>query len=412
MPFFKRRPKETPPSGPPSSSPPAPSPSATSPSSPSGRDSRASAGPDSAGSVAGVETTSANVDGIGEVGITIDRSGDVPEVTISLPQVARLGLALNAKRQELGDTHPETLHIAHLYAVELGELPERRDDAIDLLEWLARVRADVDVANWLLTLNDLSRILQDYGHPARAEPVLRDALSGWERHRGQNDPETLKIANNLAMVLIELDRPDEAEGLLRDTVARNIRVLGAAHRETVRSRITLAGTLRGSPARLAEAERMYRAILDDLDDPASEQGDAVWNNLAAVQFHQGDLTAAEATFRRVLADRTAALGPDHPTALQARGNLAAVLNSLGHTTEAERETAAVLKGRRRVLGPRHPATLDTQVNLAALRANQGRVAEALPLLTDAIKGFRATHGPDHPMIHELNGVLAQLRRQS
>jgi tetratricopeptide (TPR) repeat protein len=357
------------------------------------------------------ETTSTTVDGLGDVGITVDRSGKVPKITIDLPQVAALGLALNAKRQELGDGHPETRRVAHQYAVALGELPERRNDAIDLLEWLAAVRAD-DPATLLPTLNDLSRLLDDAGRPARAEEVLREALAGWERHRGQDDENTLAVANHLATVLVKLDRPDEAEGLLRDTVARRTRTLGPTHHDTVTSRNALAGTLRGSPARLAEAERMYRQILRELGAEPTEQSEAVRHNLAAVLFHRGDLAAAESTFRQVLAGRVATVGADHADTLVTRGSLIAVLNARGRVAEAERQAVEVLAVRQRVLGRHHPDTLGTQVDLAALRANQGRVAEALPLLTDAIEGYRATHGPDHPMVRELSGVAAQLRRQA
>jgi tetratricopeptide (TPR) repeat protein len=357
-----------------------------------------------------VETTSNTYGDLGEVGISVDRTGKVPHVTIDLPEQAALGLMWEAKRDELGETHPDTLQVAHRYAVVLGEVLQRRDDAIELLEWLAAVRVD-DPGNRLLTLNDLSRLLQDSGRLARAEEVLRDALAGWERHRGQDDPNTLSAANNLAIVLIHLGRPDEADGLLRDTVARRTRALGLSHPDTITSRNALAGTLRGSPARLTEAERMYRQILGDLGDDRSDQANTVRHNLAAVLFHQGRLAAAESMFRQVLAGRTATLDADHPDVLVTRNGLATVLNARGRVAESEEQMAEVLASRQRTLGRHHPETLDSQVSLAAIRANQGRVAEALPLLTEAIEGFRATHGPDHPMVHELTNVLAQLRGQ-
>jgi tetratricopeptide (TPR) repeat protein len=356
------------------------------------------------------ENTSTTIDGLGEVGISVDRTGEVPQITVNLSEQAALGLMLEAKRDELGDTHPDTLHLAHRYAVVLGDLPDRCDDAIELLEWLAAVRVD-DPGNRLLTLNDLGRLLQDSGRLARAEEVLRDALAGWERHRGQDDPHTLTTANNLATVLIHLGRPDEADGLLRDTVARRVRALGPSHPDTITSRNALAGTLRGSAARLTEAERMYRQILEDIGDDMSEQAHAVRHNLAAVLFHQGRLAAAESMFRQVLTGRTATLDADDPDVLATRNGLATVLNARGRVAESEEQMAEVLASRRRTLGPHHPETLDSQVSLAAIRANQGRVAEALPLLTEAMAGFRATHGPDHPMVHELTNVLAQLRRQ-
>ncbi|MDI6104087.1 tetratricopeptide repeat protein [Actinoplanes sp. NEAU-A12] len=357
-----------------------------------------------------VETVTTPFGEFGEISVTVDRSGEVPQATVTIPPKLAVGALLDSSIRERGQEHPETLELAHRYALILADEPADRKQAIELLEWLSDVRLG-DPAKRLPVLNDLSRVLQDAGHLSDAEETYRQALSGWERLRGQNDENTLSAANNLAIVLVHLDRHDEAEGLLRDTVARRTRTLGATHVDTVTSRNALAGTLRGTPGRLAEAERMYRAILADLarnGDPG-DQAHISRHNLAAVLFHLNKLGPAEEMFRQVLAERSRVLGDQHPDVLTTRNSLAAVLSARGKAGQAERETAAVLEARRRVLGRRHPETLDSQVNLAAIRANQGRVAEALPLLEDAIEGLRAAYGAGHPMVQELQQVRAQLR---
>ncbi|MFI6360299.1 tetratricopeptide repeat protein [Streptomyces sp. NPDC050743] len=258
-----------------------------------------------------------------------------------------------------------------------------------------------------MALNDLTRLLQGGGHLALAEQRLREALSGWERLRGQDDHQTLSIASNLGKVLIDLGRREEAEGLMRDTVARRVRTLGAAHPDTLSSRNTLAGTLRGSPDRLAEAEGMYRAMLADAD----ADGDValtVRHNLAAVLIHLGRLADALTMYRELIDARSRLKGDRHPDTLTARHNHAVVLNRLGQVTEAETLIAELLLDYRRAHGPRHTATLGVQVDLAAMKANQGRSAEAIPLLRDAIEGYRSTYGPNHPRVRELTGILAQL----
>jgi tetratricopeptide (TPR) repeat protein len=345
--------------------------------------------------------------GSAEVNVT-ERRGEPPTIDISLSLTSEFaqGLDFQRKRDELGLQHPETLHALHLYAVALGNVPDRRDDAIELLDWLVEARAD-DQENRLLALNDLTRLLQDGGSLALAEQRLREALSGWERLRGQDDPQTLGIASNLAKVLIDLDRRPEAEGLMRDTVTRSTRALGATHPDTLSSRNVLAGTLRGSPARLAEAERMYRAILTDTDS-TDELALVARHNLAAVLTHQGKPAEALTMYRELVDTRSRQQGDDHPDTLAARHNYAVTLNSLGRVAEAETRITEVLDGYRRVYGRRHAATLDVQVDLAAMRANQGRNAAAVPLLRDAIEGYRSTHGPNHPLVRELTGVLTQL----
>lgn len=355
------------------------------------------------------EVTDHIVGDFGSAEITrTERPGDVPLIDVKLKvteEFAR-GAEFERTREELGLTHPETLHALHAYAVVLGRRPDRRDDAVELLEWLVSARAG-DEENRLLTLNDLTRLLQEGGHPALAEQRLREALAGWERLRGQDDAQTLTIATNLGNVLLGLGRREEAEGLMRDTVARRTRTLGATHPSTLSSRNTLAGALRGSPERLAEAERMYRAMLADVDG-GSDLALTVRHNLAAVLIHQGRHDEALEMYRELVDIRSRLKGDRDPDTLVARHNYAVVLNRLGHAGEAETLIAEVLEGYRRAFGHRHARTLGVQVDLAAMKANQGRATEAVPLLRDAIDGFRSTHGPDHPRVRELTGVLRQL----
>jgi tetratricopeptide (TPR) repeat protein len=345
--------------------------------------------------------------GSAEINVT-KRRGELPMIDITMsvkPEYAH-GLAFQHKREELGLNHPETLAALHQYAVTLGALPGRENDAVELLEWLVGARAD-DQENRLPALNDLTRILQDGGNLARAEVWLREALSGWERLRGQDDPETLRIASNLARALIDLGRQEEAEGLIRDTAARYARTLGAGHPDTLSSRNVLAGALRGSPARLAEAERVYGEILAAAGE-VSDLSLSVRNNLAAVLNHQGKHKQALQMYSALVEDWSQVHGDDDTGTWQARHNLAAVLSALGRVEEAETRLTEVLAGYRRLFGRRHAKTLDSQVDLAATKANQGRNAEAVPLLRDALEGYRSTHGPDHPYVRELTGILRQL----
>ncbi|WP_077798667.1 tetratricopeptide repeat protein [Streptomyces sp. JHA26] len=355
------------------------------------------------------KTTDHYVGDFGSVEVDVtERRGEPPlvEIKLSVTEEYARGLDFQQKREELGLHHPETLHALHVYAVTLGEEPGRQDEAVALLEWLAAARAD-DQENRLLTLNDLTRILQDGGNPARAEEWLREALAGWERLRGQDDEQTLQIASNLAKVLLDLGRREEAEGLMRDTVFRRTRAFGAAHPDTLSSRNTLAGTLRGSPARLAEAEGMYRAMLADIDG-TTDMSLTVQHNLAAVLTHQGKHAEALEMYGHLVDARSQRQGDDHRSTWRARRNYASVLTRLGRLAEAEQRLTEALEGCRRVFGPRHSTTLGVQVDLAATKANQGRAQEAVPLLRDAIDGYRSTHGPDHPRVRELTNILVQL----
>jgi tetratricopeptide (TPR) repeat protein len=345
------------------------------------------------------------------------------EITLKVSAAYAYGLDFQHKREELGLYHPDTLHALHLHALELGARADRRDDAVELLGWLVVARA-ADEEKRLATLNDLAALLREAGDFPLAEQRLREALSGWERLRGQDHDETLRAASELAQVLLRLGRREEAEGLMRDTVARRVRTLGAAHPSTLSARNVLAGALRGSGDRLAEAEDMYRAILADIGTGgdagagASTAGAgtgggtaldrAVRNNLAAVLTFQGRHQEAARMYEELIGLRSRELGDRHVQTLTARRNLAAVLHSLGRVAEGEALLVEVLDGLRRTCGPRHTETLATQVSLAATLANQNRAAEAVPLLRDAIEGYARTHGRDHPRVRELGLVLQRL----
>ncbi|MFE5208234.1 tetratricopeptide repeat protein [Streptomyces sp. NPDC056600] len=343
------------------------------------------------------------------------------DITLKVNETYAHGLDFQHKRERLGLHHPETLRALHLHAVGLGARADRRDDAVELLDWLVAARA-ADEETRLTALNDLAGLLRESGSLPLAEQRLREALSGWERLRGQDHDETLRTASQLARILLDLGRREEAEGLMRDTVARRVRTLGAAHPSTLSARNVLAGALRGSPARLADAESMYRAILADIDAGGSGAGAdaaagtaagtglamAVRNNLAAVLTFQGRHEAAAAMYEELIGLRSRELGDRHPQTLTTRRNLAAVLHSLGRVAEGEALLVEVLDGLRQTRGPRHTETLATQVSLAATLANQNRAAEAVPLLRDAIEGYAHTHGPQHPRVRELASVLQRL----
>jgi hypothetical protein len=341
--------------------------------------------------------------GSAEINVT-KRRGELPLIDIKLSMTAEYahGLDFQHKRDELGLHHPETLHALHVYAVTLGGLPGRRDEAIELLDWLVAARAD-DQENRLLALNDLTRLLQNSGNLTLAEQRLREALSGWERLRGQDDAQTLQITSNLASVLIDLGRK-EAEGLMPDTAAPARSAPPIRHVEQQehpgRNVAWLACSARqgrayapGDPGR---HRRHHRPDSGRAAQPRSRAHPPGQTRRGTEDVPRADRRSVATTGRR---------SPGHvdrPAQLRRRAQLA-------RPRHRGRDTARQgTRGYRRAYGPRHTTTLGVQVDLAATRANQGRNAEAMPLLRDAIEGYRSTHGPNHPLVRELTGILAQL----
>lgn len=120
-------------------------------------------------------------------------------------------------------------------------------------------------------------------------------------------------------------------------------------------------------------------------------------NAAAISLLRRDRTveAAEA-LREVVADCTAALGPDDPDTVVAAGNLAVAHARAGELVEAVDLFEANLTSRAAVFGDDHPRTLDARDALATGLRLVGRADDAAHLHTLVASQRARTLGPDHP----------------
>ncbi|MEV4561720.1 tetratricopeptide repeat protein [Kitasatospora sp. NPDC049285] len=80
---------------------------------------------------------------------------------------------------------------------------------------------------------------------------------------------------------------------------------------------------------------------------------------------RGRLAEGIAIEERVVVDREAVLGDQHPDTLTARANLAASYRQAGRTTEMIDLLERVVADRERVLGSHHPDTRAARAALAA-----------------------------------------------
>jgi hypothetical protein len=81
--------------------------------------------------------------GFGDAHISVTkRRGDVPLIEVQLPQAYALGLAVQAKGEQLGPRHPETVRAAEKYLMAITGMPERAQEARELRAWIAHVRGE------------------------------------------------------------------------------------------------------------------------------------------------------------------------------------------------------------------------------------------------------------------------------
>jgi tetratricopeptide (TPR) repeat protein len=161
-------------------------------------------------------------------------------------------------------------------------------------------------------------------------------------------------------------------------VADQERVLGADHRDTLRSRNNLANAYQDA-GRTAEAITLDEQTLADRErvlGPDHPDTLASRGNLAIGYHAAGRPAEAITLLEQTLADRERVLGPDHPDTLATRGNLAIGYHAAGRPAEAITLHEQTLADQERVLGPDHPDTLTTRGNLANAYQTAGRTAEA------------------------------------
>ena len=117
---------------------------------------------------------------------------------------------------------------------------------------------------------------------------------------------------------------------------------------------------------------------------------------------------AVAGYKRVVADRERALGPDHLDTTRARYGLGAAYLRTGKTVAAERVYEQARVDFERLLGPRHPDTLRSRAELALVYSRLGRYGDARALLRDTVGRLEHLLPPHDPLISELREVLSDI----
>jgi tetratricopeptide (TPR) repeat protein len=134
------------------------------------------------------------------------------------------------------------------------------------------------------------------------------------------------------------------------------------------------------------------------------------NNLAALYQAQGRYADAVPLFKRCLAIREKARGPNHPDVANALNNLAGIYQAQGRYADAEPLFKRSLAIREKARGPNHPDVANALNNLAGLYQRQGRYADAEGLYKRALVIREKALGPDHPDVAASLNNLADLYR--
>jgi CHAT domain-containing protein/tetratricopeptide (TPR) repeat protein len=163
--------------------------------------------------------------------------------------------------------------------------------------------------------------------------------------------------------------------------------------------------------RYAEAEPLYKrslAIREKALGPDHPDVAASLNNLALLYDQQGRSVDAEPLYKKALAIWEKTLGPDHPDVATSLNNLALLYDAQGRYAEAEPLYRRSLVIREKILAPDDPDITYPLNNLAVLYKKQGRYVDAEPLYKKALTIFEKAHGPEHPDVATALNNLAAL----
>jgi serine/threonine-protein kinase len=325
------------------------------------------------------------------------RSGHPDRAQQPLEKAAALAKA------EFGATDRRTLHIEYLLAKEGDELgrvraakarlqgaidafeagPDRgAPDEVRALAWLAGLDERLGQSQQAVALGERAVAL------ARSAPLSADVLT--------------EAVTNLGWIQMHAGYPAKAEPLLREAMGRTRERFGDRHAEVADAMTLLAEALR-QLGRLAESEALLLAALDIDGNVNTRAGShTAWriNDLANVYAGEGRFELAQATYLKAISlNRT--LGPAGRLAEAVNvANLARLRYRQGAYAESEAGMRDAIQRGERLLGADYEESgrAYDRACLAEILVARAKLAEARALATDALAEAQARHGEAHPDI--------------
>ena len=233
--------------------------------------------------------------------------------------------ALPILERALGADHLEVARaLDTLASVPLGD---RNYDAAEplLARALEIVRKHPDAWNDLgATLNDQALVLKGQRHPAKAIPVLEEALRAEEHAWGKDDPHLATVVGNLGESYRLMRDAVHAEPLLVRALALTEQAYGADGVKVGSALNNLASLYHYTTNEYAKAEPLYRRALVIYEKRLGEghvYTAQLYINLGTLLCAEGDWAQGEPVYAKGMAIFERVLGPGHPEVALARSHL-------------------------------------------------------------------------------------------
>jgi serine/threonine protein kinase/tetratricopeptide (TPR) repeat protein len=332
-----------------------------------------------------------SIDGMGVLLLRMGRFDD------AMPYLAE---ALERRRRVLSDAHPDTLSSINNVGTLLrstGKYEEAMPHYRTALELRRRVLGD-DHPDTLTSISNMAALLWHMGKYGEAEPFCREMLDGRRRVLGDDHPDTLHAFSSMGALFFQMGRHDDAEAYFREALERRRRILGDDHPDTLISISNLGGVF-WVAAKYEQAEPLCRESLERKRRVFGNEHPETWNsitNMGALLHQMGRFEEARSFYTEALESSRHVLGNDHANTLRLVSNLGALCEAMGDFAAAEAYDREAIDGRRRVLGADHQSTLISIDNIGFLYQRMGRYEEAERYCRDALERRRRVLDDDHP----------------
>ena len=284
--------------------------------------------------------------------------------------------ALAIREKVLGPNHPDTAAAV----LALGGTFEQTNRLVEAEQFYQRGLAIYQAAlgpdhpDVGSSLNNLAELYERQGRYAEAEPLYKRALAIREKALGPDHPDVGTLAQQPGLALPGPGPLRRGRAALQARLAIREKALGPDHpdvgtlaqqpgRAVPAPRAATPRPSRSTSARSPSARRRWGPTT-----PMSAPRSTTWPGCTTAQ---GRYAEAEPLYKRALAIREKALGPDHPDVGTSLNNLAVLYQAQGRYAEAEPLYKRALAIREKALGPDHPDVGTSLNNLAVLYQQPG-----------------------------------------
>jgi tetratricopeptide (TPR) repeat protein len=255
------------------------------------------------------------------------------------------------------------------------------------------------------SLNELGEFYLAQGPYAKAEPLFTEAISIRKKRLGPKSPDLAQSLNDLGVLYSKLGRYSDALRPIKQALAIRQESLGSDSPFVALSLNDLAGVYVQFDGQIAEARRLLeRAWWIWQKTGLSNQPDATrtLNNLA--ELYKGedsqDNKKAETLFKRALAGRQKALGPEHPDVALSLCSLAELYQHEGRYAEAEPLYKQAVTISQNALGPAHPNTAYESQKLGSMYYVWDRPKDAQKYFDMALQDIALQLRQEFPYMNE------------